>query len=413
MKRNRKPTHFFLLLAATVLTFGLSQNTALAKKDPLTVILERLDAFVLELEAIDVQVEELENPSFEDKILDATGIELCGYWTILGIGGETTLFRIAVEGEAGLGLGPNFMGTGLAAKLEPTWNGDGNLTSRIQAGSSAEFCLNVYDLAEIIIEQSTTAEAGKYPELDALDASPDPLEAFVHSLNQDAKDQILAFADQSPVDLLELVVLLLQKAGIDPTDPDTDSLADNLLAPVEAITTYATDLSPENFLDLDRASAILASIPFEAGLQDSFTDSLAAITSFGFDDIDPCTAEFLPGLVDFRNAVCGVGADYLEQLDKLAGELSNGADEVEGLALSVKTEAIEVRNDFNDAFVDLKNMFGDIKSKVCKNFGDRWEKKVSRVFSCSASVSFNPCNVASINISASCSWRRINLLASG
>lgn len=404
MKRNRKSTYFSSLLAAAMLVFGVSQNTALAQEaGPLAEILERLDTFVEELEGIDVQTEELENPSFEDKMLDAMEMELCGQWKLVGAELELTMLKVGDEAEFGIGLGPNFMGTGLAVKLEPKLEAELALASQTEASIATEVCVDIFKLAKIIRDQNEAAEAGALPVQTALGAGLDPLEGFVNQLTPDARDQILDFADQFTVDLLELIVLLLEGAGIDPAAPE--SLADSLLAPVEAIGTYAMDMSPENILDLNRASEIAASIPFGAQLQTAFTGGIDALSSFGVEDINPCgDIEFLPGLEDLRDAVCGIeplytnSAGYLEQL---GGALGDAADELSGLASDVEDEVEDLETDLTTLFGGLKTMFNSIDSKVCKSFGHSITGGIWPVY-CKASVSFNPCNVTSLKISIGC-----------
>lgn len=400
MKRNRKSIHLTSLLAATILVFGLSQNTALAQKaGPLAEILERLDAFVTELEGIDVQTEELENPSFEDKIKDAIGLELCGQWTFLEGELELTLLKFEGEAEFGLGLGPNFMGTGLKVTLEPKLDAAIALESHTQASIQTETCVNILNLAEIIKDQEKAAEAGTASMPAALDLSPDPLELFVKNLEGPAKIQILELADQSTVYLLELVVMLMQRAGINPEFPD--SLANSLLKPVDVMYDYAMDLSPEGILDVNRASEIVEYIPFGAGLKTSFTGGVAALSSFSIDDIDPCgDAQFLPGLEDLHNAVCGFGSLYTDSagyLEELGGALVT-TDAINKLVPSVETEFIGMKDDLDSLLGDMGMMFDDIKTKVCQTFKPLQVEKSILVAKAWASVSFNPCNLSSISI---------------
>jgi len=416
MNRNRKTFHFVSLSAAAVLLFGISLNTAQAQKaGPLAEILDRLDTFVVELEALDVQTEELENPSFENKIKDAMEMKLCGHFTLPEIGFDWTIVSGELQMELGGGVGPNIMGTGLALKIEPEVTGGFGLAFAIQTDLTTETCIEIGDLADIIRGQDEAAEAGADLMLASLDTSTDPLEDFVNRLDPGARAQIVDFADQSTVYLLELLVLLLEEAGIDPID-DPDSLANILLAPVDVIGTYAMDLSPENFLDLEKAGNIVNKVSFGPGLKGAFNSSMGALTALRVEDLNPCgDIEFLPGLEGLRDQICGVESlladidDYLGPLERMGDSFGPAANEVESLASDIQTGVSGINSSLDSLFGDvdevvsyvgtLSTLYTNLKAKVCQNFrndtGCVWV--VVACFKGSANI--NPCTASSINVS--------------
>jgi hypothetical protein len=415
MKRIRTSFHFALLLAATVLLFGIFLNTAQAQNaGPLKDILDRMDAVVLELE----------NPSFGDKIKDAIEMKLCGHFTLpegefeLSVGGE-------IQSELGGGVGPNIMGTGLALKIEPELTAQVGLALGIQTDLTTETCIEIGDLAELIGLQDEAAAAGTDITPASLNTSMDPLEAFVNNLNPDARAQILDFADQSTVPLLELFVLLLEEAGIDPI-ARPDSLANILLAPVEEISTYEMGLSLENALDLEKVDKIVDNIPFGTGLKGTFKSSMDALTSLGVEDLNPCGIDFLEGLEDLQNEVCGIESlfnnydGYVYALERVGGTfgVAAKAKEVKDLAGYVKgaidgTDGInaELNALFGDvdevvSYVDdLSTLYTDLKTKVCRDLSANGPCIYIGTGCYKAKATINPCTAStSIGIHGCSCW---------
>jgi len=152
---------------------------------------------------------------------------------------------------------------------------------------------------------------------------------------------------------------------------------------------------------LDRASKIVESIPFGAGLKTSFTGGLHALSSFNINDVNPCgNIEFLPGLEGLRDAVCGIdslytnSADYLE---KLGGALATTAA-INELVPSVETEFNGMKDDLDSLLGDMGTMFDNIRIEFCQPFEDEASARIAGVAKAWASVSFNTCDLTSIEV---------------
>ena len=409
MKRNRTSLRFSSLLIAASLLSGLSLNTAQAQSSgPLAETLARLDAFVTELESLDVQTETLENPSFEDRILDAMQIELCGNLSHAELGLQLEAQPVKGEAEVGLGLGPNFMGTGLQIEIQPKLEGNIHLASQTQASLGSSVCIDIYDLAHII-------ENG-------IEGSGDSsIEEFVGSLNDEAKGQITAFAGHSTGELLDLIVLLLIEAGIDPA-ASTSSLVDGLMAPVTAMEKFTAQTwsNPENLSEtMAMSNEIIQSIPVPPILRDTFEDSLDELSSLSAADLNPCDydMEFIPGLEDMYEVICGIEplftsfAEYVEPLGRLddkvfetaEGEMKNLSETVNYLASGAKDDVKGLYDTLNSEFGKLdSDVFNKIETKICKTFPAGAKGGYSGLGECWANVSFNPCDVTSLTIDWGC-----------
>lgn len=392
------------LSVAILFLLATAPVTYAQKGGPLNEILQRLDAFVVELDSLDQQTETLENPSLEDKILDALSIKICGKLNGKGaLQGKVKPIKGEVEG--GVGIGPNVMGTGVELKIEPKVEGDVHFIVKAQASVNSSICVSVYDLAEIIkTELDPPDVAGAI--INATDPALLPLENFARNLSEDAKEQILAFAEFSPGDLLELIVLVLKDAGIDPT-VDPSNLANGMLATVDAIQDTAMDLSPQTVLDFAQSNSIIQNIPLAKNFKMTFEEAIGSFAKFNLADVNPCTnATGLPdGLSDILSEVCGItgiakilAAGLAAALDSL----EDAVDQAENAVASLTGAANTVKTRIDNLFGDVNGALNGVKTKICKTYSESAGGGALGV-RCDASVSFNPCNVAEIKLSFGCS----------
>ena len=377
-------------------------NAQAQQSGPLYEILQRLDTFVAELDDLDIQTETLENPSLDNRILDALSIKICGSLTGSGIL-QGTAKPIKGEAEGGVGIGPNIMGTGVEVKIEPKIAGNIHLTVKGSASIKSSACVDIYKLARVI--QTELQDPNTLP-------NPDPelaaLENFARSLDANAQQQILQFAQYSPGAMLELMVAVLKDAGIDPTQ-DANSLADGFLAAVNTLDNATVDLTPSQFLNTAQWNTAVQDIPLASQFKTMFHDAQNEFAGFTAFDVSPCNNADLPrGLVGLLDEICGINSlvnnisSYLQTLERVDNTLGASADAVISLANTVKNGAIDTTQDLIDLVGDVEDVFNGVKDNICRTY-EASEGGGLLGVSCDASISFNPCSVSSINISFSCS----------